>query len=177
MPTAQVRRTLNSATCALAAERSCRTHLAAMSTPRQAWFGWVVPSLVLVLGTIRRELTSSWRRDDRYAEIDRCDAGQALGLLPLLPEVGEGEVDALDLTQPRLMLGASAASQQVGLDLVEPEQHFWVDVEHGATQTGMLMLAGRTVWSRASAQLDFSPVEVFLEFGPLGVSDGPILVR
>jgi hypothetical protein len=38
------------------------------------------------------------------------------------------------------------------------------------------MLASRTVWSRAAAQLDLSPVEVFLKFGPLGVGDRLVFV-
>lgn len=31
----------------------------------------------------------------------------------------------LDFTQPGLALGAGAAVQQVSLDLIKPEQHFW----------------------------------------------------
>jgi hypothetical protein len=42
--------------------------------------------------------------------------------LPFLPQEGEREVDALDLAEPRLLLGPSAAGQQVVLDLVEPGQ-------------------------------------------------------
>jgi hypothetical protein len=58
-----------------------------------------------VLGTIPWELRSSRHRDDGYAEVDRRDAGQALGLLAFLPEEGEGEVDTLDLTEPCLVFG------------------------------------------------------------------------
>lgn len=62
-------------------------------------------------------LMSSWCCDDRHAEFDRRDAGQPLGLLPFLPEEGEGEVDALDLTEPSLVLGAGAAGQTDMSDL------------------------------------------------------------
>lgn len=46
--------------------------------------------------------------DDRYAELDRRDAGQPCGLLSFLPEEGQGQVNALDLTKPSLVLGAVA---------------------------------------------------------------------
>src|SRR6266700_7278363 len=112
----------------------------------------------------------------RYAELDRRDASKALGLLPFLPEEGEGEVDALDLAEPSLVFGPATAAQQIVLDLVEPGQHFRVYGEHRAAQTSVFMLASGTVWSRATAELDLSPVEVFLKFGPLGVSDRLVLI-
>lgn len=71
------------------------------------WFGRVVPGAML--GTTRRELRSSRRRDDGYAEVDRRDAGQALGLLAFLPEEGEGEVDALAAIETTL----AAATQKL----------------------------------------------------------------
>ena len=74
-------------------------------------FGGIVPSSFLALGTIRRELMSSRRCDDRYAQLDWRDASEARGLLPFLPEEGEREVDALDLTKPGLMFYPSAAGQ------------------------------------------------------------------
>jgi hypothetical protein len=77
------------------------------------WFSGIVPSTVL--GTIQRELRSSRRCDNGYAEVDRRDAGQTLGLLAFLPEEGEGEVDALNLTEPCLVFGAGSAGQQVVL--------------------------------------------------------------
>lgn len=41
----------------------------------------------------------------------------------------------------------------------------------------MLMLANRTIRSRAATQLNLSPVEVFLKFGPLAGSDSLVLVH
>jgi len=129
-----------------------------------------------MLGTTQRELMSSWRSEDRYAEIDWRDAGQALGLLPFLPEVGEGKVDALDFTEPCLLLGAASSGQQIGLDLVEAGQHLGVDAEHGAAQTRMFMLARGSIRTAAAAQFDFALVEVFLEPEPLGFGDRPVFI-
>jgi hypothetical protein len=50
-----------------------------------------------------------------HAEFDRRDAGEAFGLLPFLPQIGEGEIDALDLTEPVFALSACATDQQVFL--------------------------------------------------------------
>ncbi|KZB86269.1 hypothetical protein [Amycolatopsis regifaucium] len=66
-------------------------------------------------GNDRRELQSSPPSDDGYTELDRRDAGQALGLLSFLP----GEIDAFNLTEPCLVFGTGASGQQVFLDLVE----------------------------------------------------------
>lgn len=66
-----------------------------------------------------RQLRSVRRCDDRYIQLDRCDAGQPFGPLPFLPEEGEREVDALDLTEPCLEFGPSAAGLQIVLDFVE----------------------------------------------------------
>jgi hypothetical protein len=71
------------------------------------------------------------------AKINWRDAGQSFGLLSFLPQEGKGEVDALDLTKPRLVLRAGSASQQVVLDLIEPRQHFRINVEHWTTQTSL----------------------------------------
>jgi hypothetical protein len=78
---------------------------------------------------------SSRRCDDRYAQLNRRDASEALGLLPFLPEVGEGKVDAFHLSEPYLVLSAGAAGQQILLDLVEARQHFRVYGEHWTAQT------------------------------------------
>jgi RNA-directed DNA polymerase len=49
-------------------------------------------------------------------------------LLSLDAEELEGEVDALDLTEPILLLGSGAAGNQIVLDLIEAEQHFRIYV-------------------------------------------------
>jgi hypothetical protein len=62
----------------------------------------------------------SGRRGGRHAKLDGSNTGKPLGLLSLGAKELEREVDALDLTEPCLALGACAANQQVGLDFVEP---------------------------------------------------------
>ncbi|MDF2261548.1 hypothetical protein, partial [Streptantibioticus ferralitis] len=91
------------------------------------------------------------RPETRHAEVDRRDASQPLALFAFLTEEGEGEVDALDLTEPSLLLGTGPASQEIGLDLVEARQHVGVDVEHGTSQTSFSELIddGRELGVRA----------------------------
>lgn len=67
------------------------------------------PTSPLVLGTTEGTHVSVAGRRPVCREMDRCDAGEPLGLLPSLPEEGESEVDALHLTEPCLLLGAGAA--------------------------------------------------------------------
>jgi len=62
-------------------------------------------------------------------------------------------VDALDLAEPSLVFGPSAAGQQVVLELVEPGQHLRVYGEHWAAQTSlteMILLGIGTIPSLAS---------------------------
>ncbi|MFC9431995.1 hypothetical protein [Streptomyces sp. NPDC056987] len=54
------------------------------------------------------------------------------GLVALRAEEGEGEVDALDLTDPTFGLGLRPALQEVGFQLGEPGEHLGIDVEHRA---------------------------------------------
>jgi hypothetical protein len=55
---------------------------------------------------------SSSHCDDRHPEFGLRDVGQPVGLFPFLPQEGEGDVDALDLADPCLMLGAGAAASR-----------------------------------------------------------------
>jgi hypothetical protein len=59
-------------------------------------------------------------------------------------------------------------------DLVETFEHDGVDVEHGAADAGMLVLAGRGVGTTALSELDFAFVEVNLELVPLRGGDRPV---
>src|SRR5208283_1964416 len=54
-----------------------------------------------------------------HAEVSGRDTGQPPGLVTFLAEEGEGEVDALDFTEPALLLGAAPAGLEVAFDLVE----------------------------------------------------------
>ncbi|MFE2432892.1 hypothetical protein ACFXJ5_40080 [Streptomyces sp. NPDC059373] len=75
--------------------------------------------------------------ETRHAEMDRRNASKPLALFAFLTEEGEGELDALDLSEPALLLGTGPASQEICLDLVEARQHLGVDVEHGTSQTSV----------------------------------------
>ena len=114
--------------------------------------------------------------DGQYAEVDRRDAGQALGLLAFLPEEGEGEVDALNLTEPCLVFGAGSAGQEVVLDLVKAWQHFRGLWRVWGIANTSVRAARDSVWPRAATQLNLSSIEVFLELRPFLLRDVPVLV-
>jgi hypothetical protein len=76
-----------------------------------------------------------------------------------LEQEGQGEVQALDLAVPAFLPGGVAAGGQVGLDLVEPGHHPGVDVQDGAADAGVLVLAGGAVGTAAGADLDFALIE------------------
>ncbi len=62
------------------------------------------------------------RRDAGYAEVDRRDPDESTGLVSLLAQEGQGEVDPFDLTEPPLCFGPGPAGQKVDFDLVEAGQ-------------------------------------------------------
>ncbi|WP_406230529.1 hypothetical protein [Nocardia sp. NBC_01009] len=49
-----------------------------------------------------------------------------------MPEEGQCEIDAVDLTEPSLSLGSLSAAEQVVFDLGQSRKHLRVDVEHRA---------------------------------------------
>ena len=78
------------------------------------------------------------------------NAREAPGLCPLLVKEGQGEAHAFDLAASPLGFGPG---QAFGLDLVGAGQHLRIDVDHGASELGVLMLAEvshRTCVSRPS---------------------------
>src|SRR6266852_5441895 len=89
------------------------------------------------------------------AEVDGRDAGQPPGLVSFLAEEGEGEVDALDFTEPALVPGPAPAGLEVVFDLVEAGQHLRIYADHGASR-GVLVLAGSPVGAGASSQFDLA---------------------
>jgi len=76
--------------------------------------------------------------------------------------------------EPAFCFGSDAAGDQVGVDLVETFEHDGLNVEHGAADAGMLVLAGRGVRTPALSELDFALVEVDLELVPLRGGDRPV---
>jgi hypothetical protein len=79
---------------------------------------------------------------------------KARGLLPFLPEEGEREADAFDLTKPSLVFGPSTAGQQVVLDLVETGQHFRIYGKHRATQTSLTEMILKSGWVVSNRRRD-----------------------
>ncbi|WP_030988902.1 hypothetical protein [Streptomyces sp. NRRL WC-3744] len=69
--------------------------------------------------------------------MDGWSLSSALGLVALRAQEGEGEVDALDLTDPAFGLGLRPALQEVGFQLGEPGEHLGIDVEHRAADAGV----------------------------------------
>lgn len=63
-----------------------------------------------------------------------------MGFLAFTLQEGEGELDALDLSEPPLGLGVGPAGEQVGLDLIEAAQHLRVDPEHRASNARLTEL-------------------------------------
>ncbi|MET4648230.1 hypothetical protein ABID95_008000 [Streptomyces atratus] len=85
------------------------------------------------------------------AEVDGRPLVSALRFVALGTEEGEGEVDAFDLTGPALSFGACSAVEEVGLQLRETGQHLGVDMQHRASDAGVLVLAGSAGNDRATA--------------------------
>jgi hypothetical protein len=98
-----------------------------------------------------------------HAEVNGGDAGQPPGLVSFLAEESKGQVDAHDFTEPAFVLRSAPARLEVVFDLVEARHHFRINGEHGASQAGVLVLAGGSVGTGASSELDLALVEVFLE--------------
>jgi hypothetical protein len=77
-------------------------------------------------------------------------------LLSLASKMVKGQVEAFEFTEPALLLGACAALGQVELELVEPEEHLRVDVQAGAADAGVFMLARGGIRAPAPAELDLA---------------------
>jgi hypothetical protein len=41
----------------------------------------------------------------------------------------QGEFDAFDFPLPAFVIGSLAPRYEIGFDVIEPVQHFWIDVE------------------------------------------------
>ncbi|MEU2688763.1 hypothetical protein ABZ654_33760, partial [Streptomyces hygroscopicus] len=57
------------------------------------------------------------------------------------PEEGECQVDSFNFAEPLALLGPLAPQQEILLQLGEPGQHLWADLEHGASNAGVFVLA------------------------------------
>jgi hypothetical protein len=99
--------------------------------------------------------------------MDRRDTAEPASLGALVPQEAKGEVDAFQLAEPTLGLGAGPPGEQVDLQFLEPGQHLGVDAQHRAADAGVFVLAGGAVGAAAGAQFDLALVEVLLELVPL----------
>jgi hypothetical protein len=93
----------------------------------------------------------------------------------LVREKYQDQVDAFDLAEPLLRLGALTSGDKIGLQLGQSRQHLGVDLEHRTAEAGVLVLAASAVRASAVAQLQLPLVEVLLEFLPLRGSDIGVL--
>jgi hypothetical protein len=75
-------------------------------------------------------------------------------------------LQSLDFADPAVESGLCDAVLKVANDLNEAPTLFGVNAEHGAPDTGVLVLAWRPVGPTAGAQLEFAFVEVLSELGP-----------
>ncbi|MFF3787211.1 hypothetical protein [Streptomyces sp. NPDC001933] len=62
---------------------------------------------------------------------------EAAGLLPLVSQEGEGEIESVDLTPPVLGDSALATGEEVLLQLIQAGQHLGVDAQHRAADAGI----------------------------------------
>jgi hypothetical protein len=103
-------------------------------------------------------------------------AERPAGLISLLAQELQGEIEPVYFAEPPLLLSARPAIEQVGLELVETGQHLRVDLQHRAPDAGVLVRARSAVGAGASAEFDLAFVEVLLELGPLLVGGRPVLL-
>jgi hypothetical protein len=95
--------------------------------------------------------------DCRPPEVDGCCSVQPTSLGPLLPQELERHVDAFNLAEPVFARCPFAAMLQIGLKVVEPANHGWLDLQDRASEAGVFVLTGGVVGggriSRAASAL------------------------
>ena len=69
-------------------------------------------------------------RGRRTAKVDRRNTIEARCCSALVLQEAEREVDAFDLTEPPFVHRSPSTDQEVGLELLEPGKHLWVDMKH-----------------------------------------------
>jgi hypothetical protein len=80
--------------------------------------------------------------------------------LSFIAEVEQGEIQAFDLAEPLLLLSARSPGEQIRFQDIETWQHLRVDLEHAASDTGMLVLTRGAVGPATGPELEASLVEV-----------------
>ncbi|WP_327321051.1 hypothetical protein [Streptomyces sp. NBC_01235] len=117
--------------------------------------------------------------EDRHAKVDQLRP--TIGRSPLeAVELGHRSVKAdlepLDLTEPAVGAGLADAFSEVLDDLDESGPLAWIDLEDGAANAGVFVLAGGPIGAPASPQGDLAQLEVLLEVAPLLLSGLPVFL-
>ena len=87
--------------------------------------------------------------DRRPPEVDGCCSVQPTSLGPLLPQELERHVDAFNLAEPVFGRCPFAALLQIGLKVVEPANHGWLDLQDRASEAGVFVLTGVSLGAAA----------------------------
>jgi hypothetical protein len=88
--------------------------------------------------------------------------------------MSQGEFKAVHLSAPSFLLCTFPPGSQVGLEFIQPEDHPWFHMQHGAANAGVFVCTRRAIGLAAGTEFDLAFVEVFLEFFPFGLSYLPI---
>ncbi|MFI1628114.1 hypothetical protein ACH4YO_28795 [Streptomyces noursei] len=79
----------------------------------------------------------------------------------------EADLESFDFAEPAVGAGLADALAKVLDDLDESGSLAWVDLEDGAANAGVFVLARGPVGAPAGAQGDLAELEVLLEVAPL----------
>ncbi|GGW35382.1 hypothetical protein GCM10010340_11290 [Streptomyces griseoloalbus] len=94
------------------------------------------------------------RGNSRESQRHRSLTLEALSLLALAPQEGEGEVESFDLTLPSLGGRPLTSGEEILLQFIEPRDHLRVDRKHRAADAGVFVLAGSPVGASAGAEFE-----------------------
>src|SRR5215470_5018845 len=129
---------------------------------------------------------SASRRDAARNDVGECGHAELdRGGLPLLGCIdlgelvigaGEADLQAFDFAGPALAFGFGDAVVQVGADLLEPGALGWLWPQERASDTGMLMDAGRAEGAGADADGQLAFFEVGEELVPLLLGRCPVFL-
>jgi hypothetical protein len=75
-------------------------------------------------------------------EPEVLSGAESSGSDALVAEERQCEVDAFDLAEPAFGLGSLETVEEIGLELAQAGEHLGVDVEHGAADAGVRVVAG-----------------------------------
>ncbi|MEV2236219.1 hypothetical protein AB0H69_47810 [Streptomyces phaeochromogenes] len=88
----------------------------------------------------------------------------------------EADLESFDFTEPAIGADLTDTLAEVLDDLDESGSLAWVDLENGAADTGMFVLAEGLVGAPADPQGDLAELEVLLEVAPLLLGGLPVFL-